>query len=199
MANWLGSFSWRSGGRHYFHLELGTRHRTYLAPARAALGVTCAMLGVWLFWSMLQVAMAWNELQESQDRIDQIRHQDHQLIAGAQAEGIDLSVHAFEQLPAEVNLANQLLAKRSFSWTQFLSGLEELIPPKIYIRAVRLDPGSTQIHMTGAAVTVEEVTALTLSLQSHPVFRDPVLGQHHKGSDGLIEFDLTLKYRAEGI
>jgi len=51
--------------------------------------------------------------------------------------------------------------------------------------------------MTGAAVTVEDVTALTLKLQSHPVFHDPVLGQHHLGSDGLVEFDLKLKYRPQ--
>jgi hypothetical protein len=49
--------------------------------------------------------------------------------------------------------------------------------------------------MTGAAVTVEDVTGFTLKLQSHPVFHDPVLGQHHLGGDGLVEFDLMLKYR----
>jgi Tfp pilus assembly protein PilN len=94
-----------------------------------------------------------------------------------------------------VALANQLLTKRNFSWTQFLSGLEEAIPARVSIKSVRLDPASAVIHMTGAAVTVEDVTGFTLKLQSHPVFHDPVLGQHHLGGDGLVEFDLMLKYR----
>lgn len=52
--------------------------------------------------------------------------------------------------------------------------------------------------MTGLAVTVEDVTALTVTLQDHAVFRDPVLGQHRVGQDGLVEFDLTLHYRQPG-
>ncbi|HEX9137839.1 MAG TPA: hypothetical protein VF905_12965, partial [Nitrospirota bacterium] len=68
----------------------------------------------------------------------------------------------------------------------------------VSIKGVRLDPESAVIHMIGAAVTVEDVTALTLKLQSHPVFHDPVLGQHHTGGDGLVEFDLKLKYRPQG-
>jgi len=49
------------------------------------------------------------------------------------------------------------------------------------------------------AVTVEDVTALTVTLQDHPVFRDPVLDQHRVGADGLVEFDLTLRYRQPGV
>ncbi len=109
-----------------------------------------------------------------------------------------MSPASLQRLPAEVALANQLLAKRNFSWTQFLSGLEEAIPARVAIKSVRLDPGSAMIHLTGAAITVEDVTALALKLQNHPVFRDPVLGQHHAGSDGLVEFDLALKYRPRG-
>lgn len=199
MVKSLGSFSWRSRGHRYFDLELGTRHRTYLAPARLALRFLCAGLGIWLAWSATQAVIAWKELQEGQERVDEIRQKDHQLMATAQAEGVDLSEQTLARLPAEVMLANHLLAKRNFSWTQFLSGLEAVIPPQVSVRAVRLDPGNTLIHMTGAAVAVEDVTALTLSLQSHPVFHDPVLGQHHTGGDGLVEFDLTLKYRVEGI
>jgi Tfp pilus assembly protein PilN len=101
------------------------------------------------------------------------------------------------QLPEEVSLANQLLAKRNFSWTQFLSGLEEVIPPRVSIKGVRLDPASAVIYLTGAAATVEDITALTLKLQSHAVFHDPVLGEHHLGSNGLVEFDLKLKYRPQ--
>jgi hypothetical protein len=53
--------------------------------------------------------------------------------------------------------------------------------------------------MTGLAVTVEDVTALTVALQDHSVFHDPVLGQHRPRLDGLVEFDLTLRYRQQGI
>ena len=131
--------------------------------------------------------------------LDHVRTQDHQLLAVAQQESIDLSGPALQQLPAEVSLANQLLTKRHFSWTQFLSALEAAIPQHVSIKSIRLDPGSAVVHMTGLAVTVEDVTALTVTLQDHPVFRDPVLGQHRVGPDGLVEFDLTLRYRQPGV
>lgn len=198
IANRIGSFHWQSGGSRYFHLELGSRHRAYLVPVRLLLLTTAVGLGVWVSWSAAEALFAFRDLHEIQARLDQVRVRDQQLIAEARGEGIDLSEPALGQLPSEVALANQLLAKRNFSWTQFLSGLEEAIPVRVSIRGVRLDPASAVIHMTGAAVTVEDVTALTLRLQSHPVFHDPVLGQHHIGGDGLVEFDLKLKYRPQG-
>jgi len=197
IADKIGSFRWQTGGTTYFRIELGSRHRAYLAPGRFILQFAAMVLALWASWSAAQTWMALQDLQETRSRIAQAREQDQQLIKEAQAEGLDLSESALRQLPSEVLLANQLLAKRNFSWTNFLSGLEEAIPPRVSITGVRLDPASAVIHMTGAAATVEDVTALTLKLQSHPVFHDPVLGQHHLGDDGLVEFDLKLKYRPQ--
>ena len=197
IADRIGSFRWQTGGTKYFHLELATRHRSYLAPARLLLKATTLGLIVWTCWSTAEALLAFQGLHETEARLNQARAQDQQLVDEARAAGIDLSEAALRQLPGEVALANQLLAKRNFSWTQFLSGLEEAIPPRVSIKSVRLDPASAVIHMTGAAVTVEDVTGFTLKLQSHPVFHDPVLGQHHLGGDGLVEFDLMLKYRPQ--
>ena len=197
IADRIGSLRWQTGGTTYFRIELASRHRAYLAPARFVLQFAALALALWASWSATQTWMALQDLQEIQARIDQAREQDQQLVKEAQGEGLDLSEAALRQLPAEVSLANQLLAKRNFSWTNFLSGLEEAFPPRVSIKGVRLDPASAVIHMTGAAATVEDVTALTLKLQSHPVFHDPVLGQHHLGDDGLVEFDLKIKYRPQ--
>jgi Tfp pilus assembly protein PilN len=195
IADRIGSFRWQTGGTKYFHLEIASRHRPYLAPLRVLLKATTLGLIVWACWSTAEALLAFQGLHETEARLNQARAQDQQLIDEARAAGIDLSEAALRQLPGEVALANQLLTKRNFSWTQFLSGLEEAIPPRVSIKSVRLDPASAVIHMTGAAVTVEDVTGFTLKLQSHPVFHDPVLGQHHLGGDGLVEFDLMLKYR----
>ncbi len=197
IADRIGSFRWQTGGASFFYVELASRHRAYVVPARILLQATALGLAVWVSWSTAEALFAFQDLREIQARVAQVREQDQQLIDEARNEGIDLSEAALRQLPSEVALANQLLAKRSFSWTQLLSGLEEAIPPRVSIKSVRLDPGSAVIHLTGAAVTVEDVTALTLKLQSHPVFHDPVLGQHQLGGDGLVEFDLRLKYRPQ--
>lgn len=187
------------GGARYFHIELSNRYRWYLAPSRLALIALSGVIGIAILWSIAQTIMTVRDRQGLQARLDQIRTQDAQLLAQAQQEGIDLSGPSLQQLPIEVSLANQLLTKRHFSWTQFLSALEAAIPQQVSIKSIRLDPGSAVVHMTGLAVTVEDVTALTVTLQNHAVFRDPVLGQHRVGSDGLVEFDLTLRYRQPGV
>ncbi len=199
LAGRMNSFLVRPGGTRYFHIELSSRYRWYVAPTRLVLVALSGMIGVSILWSVTQTVMTMRDQHDMQARLDLVRMQDHQLLAEAQQEGSDLSGPSLRQLPAEVRLANQLLAKRHFSWTQFLSALEAAIPQHVSIKSIRLDPGSAVVHMTGLAVTVEDVTALTVTLQDHATFRDPVLGQHRVGPDGLVEFDLTLRYRQPGV
>lgn len=187
-----------SRGARYFHLDLSSRYRWYVKPMRIGIAALCVLACVWIAWTVALAADRLAELREMQIRLDHVREQDRQLVGGAQQEGMDLSAPILQTLPAEVGLANELLVKRRFSWTQFLSGLEEAIPQRVSIKSVRLDSVGGMIHLTGAAVTVEDMTALTVKLHNHPVFRDPVLGQHHIGGDGLVEFDLSLKYNPEG-
>jgi Tfp pilus assembly protein PilN len=199
LAGRVKSFMVTPGGARYFHIELSSRYRWYVAPTRLVLVALSGIVGVAILWSVTQTVMTMRDRHDMQARLDHVRMQDHQLLAEAQQEGIDLSGPSLQMLPAEVSLANQLLTKRHFSWTQFLSALEAAIPRRVSIKSISLDPGSAFVHMTGLAVTVEDVTALTVTLQDHAVFSDPVLGQHRMGSDGLVEFDLTLRYRQPGV
>jgi len=187
------------GGARYFHIELSSRYRWYVAPARLALVALSGIIGIAILWSVTQTVMTLRDRQDLQAGLNQVRMQDDQLLAQVQQEGMDFSGPSLQQLPTEVGLANQLLTKRHFSWTQFLSTLEAAIPRQVSIKSIRLDPGSAVVHMTGLAVRVEDMTALTVTLQDHAVFRDPVLGQHRVGPDGLVEFDLTIRYRQPGV
>ena len=189
----------KPGGARFFHIELSSRYRWYVAPIRLMLVALSGIVGVSILWSVAQTVMTMRDRQDVQARLDHVRMQDHQLLAEAQQENIDLSGPSSQQLSVEVSLANQLLTKRNFSWTQFLSALEAAIPQHVSITSIRLDPGSAVVHMTGLAVKVEDVTALTVTLQDHAIFRDPVLGQHRVGPDGLVEFDLTIRYRQPGV
>ena len=199
LAGSVNSFLVMPGAAQFFHIELGSRYRWYVAPTRLVLVALSGIVGASIIWSVAQTALMLRDRQHMQARLDHARMQDQQLLAEAQQEGIDLSGPSSNQLPVEVSLANQLLTKRNFSWTQFLSALEAAIPQHVSIKSIRLDPGSAVVHMTGLAVKVEDVTALTVTLQDHAVFRDPVLGQHRVGPDGLVEFDLTLRYRQPGV
>ena len=173
VAGMASGFLVMPGRARYFHIELSSRYRWYVAPTRMMLVALCGTIGGAILWSVVQTVMTLHDLQDVQAGLDHVRMQDQQLLAQAQQEGIDLSGPSLQQLPAEVSLANQVLTKRHFSWTQFLSALESAIPQQVSIKSIRLDPGGVVVHMTGLAVTVEDVTALTVTLQDHSVFRDP--------------------------
>lgn len=186
-------------GRPYFEIDVGSRSRPYVGPARLGLIGLCVLLSLGIVWDCGQAVMGYQDAHNMRAELDRVRQQDQHLLAEATREGIDLSEAALRQLPTEVALANQLLEKRMFSWTKFLSGLEQAIPPRLALSSVRLDAGGTSVHMVGTAMSLEDITAFTVGLQDHPTFKDPVLAQHRIGPNGLVEFDVTLRYRREGI
>ncbi len=187
------------GGTHdHFHINLSSRYRPSLAPLRVVLVGCCVVLLLGILWNCGQAVLGYQASWAISAELDRVRQQDDQLVVEARQEGIDLSEGALQRLPTEVALANQLLEKRTFSWTKFLTGLEQAIPPRLALSSVRLDAGGTSVHLTGTAMSLEDITAFTVGLQDHPTFKDPVLAQHRMGTNGLVEFDVTLRYRREG-
>ena len=181
-----------------FHINLSNRYRPAAAPLRTVLVVTCGVLLLGILWSLGQAALGYREARTIEAELNRVRQLDVQLVAEAQQEGIDLSEGALQGLSVEVDLANQLLEKRTFSWTKFLAGLEQVIPARLALSSVQFDAGGTVVHLTGTAMSLEDITAFTVSLQDHPIFKDPVLAQHRAGTNGLVEFNVTLRYQQTG-
>src|SRR5262245_41762780 len=70
-ADRIGSFRWQTRGTTYFHIELGSRHRAYVAPSRILLQLASLGLGLWLSWNVAQTFITVQNLQEIQARLDQ--------------------------------------------------------------------------------------------------------------------------------
>jgi Tfp pilus assembly protein PilN len=157
------------------------------------------LLALSIFWSLGLAVVAYQECWTIEAELERTRQQDAQVVAEAGQEGLDLSEGALRRLPAEIDLVNQLLEKRIFSWTKFLTGLEQALPPRLALTSVRLDQSGTTVHLTGTAMSLEDITAFTVGLRDHPNFKDPVLAQHRVGANGLVEFDVMLKYRLKGV
>lgn len=189
----------RMGVRRYFQISLATRFRWYLLPLQLGLMVCCLGLCIVIGWSIARTVLGYQDVRQMSAALEQVRQQDQQLLTEATQEGIDLSEQALQELPLEVALANQLLEKRTFSWTAFLTGLEQALPPRLALTSVRLESGGSLVHLTGSATSLEDLTAFTVGLEDHPKFKDPVLAQHRVGSSGLVEFDVTVRYRREGV
>jgi hypothetical protein len=186
------------GADERFQINLSRRYRPVVVPLRLILIGSCVLLVIGICWNVGQAILIDQESLTIQAELDRVRQQDLDLIAEARHEGIDLSEEALKRLPFEVELANQLLEKRTFSWTKFLTELEQAIPSRLALSGVRLDQAGTLVRLTGTAMGLEDITTFTVGLKGHATFKDPILAQHRIGPNGLVEFDVTLQYRREG-
>lgn len=188
----LGQPSARTGA---FAINLSSRYRWYLAPARLVIMLVAGVIGLAMLWDISRAWLAWQDVESMESALKQVQDRDRELLNDAQREGIDLSEAALLVLPKEIQFANQLIEKRSFSWTRFLTELERAIPQRIAVNSIRLDPTNSTIMLTGSARALEDITTLTVTFQDHPQFKEPVLGQRRDMGNGLVEFDLSIKYR----
>ena len=179
-----------------FVLNLSGRYRWYIGPTRVLIMFVSALLCLVMVWDLREAWDIRQDLDTMTATLARVREQDRELLARVGREGMDLSDAAIQLLPKEVAFANQLIAKRGFSWTRFLTELEQSIPPRIAVNSIRLDPANSVVHLTGSALNLEDVTALTVMFQDHARFKDPVLGQHRDAGNGLVEFDLSLRYKS---
>lgn len=182
-----------------FEINLSSRYRPEVTSYRTWLISGCVGLLLSITWSLWQGVVVYEESQIIEGELERVRQLDEVVKAEATNEGIDLSEGSLKRLSSEVNLANQLLEKRTFSWTTFLTELERTIPPRLVLTSVRLDQSSKTVQLTGTAVSLEDITAFTVGLHNHATFKNPVLAQHRVGSNGLVEFDVSVRYRQTGV
>ena len=192
-------FNWLKGGGEHFRVNLCSRYRSAVAPLRLLLIGSCVLLVSDILWNLAQAMATYQECRTIEDQLRRVRQQDLDFIAEATRERVDLSDQAVSRLSFEIELANQLLQKRTFSWTKFLTELEQAVPSRLALNSVRLDQAGTMVRVTGTAMTLEDITAFTVGLQDHAMFKDPILAQHRAGPSGLVEFDVTVQYRQDGV
>ena len=139
----VGQPSARTGA---FAINLSSRYRWYLAPARLVIMLLAGAIGMAILWDISRAWLVWQDVQSMESALNQVQDRDRELLKDAQQQGIDLSEAAL-------------------------------------------------LVLTGSARALEDVTTLTVTFQDHPQFKEPVLGQHRDMGNGLVEFDLSLRYR----
>jgi len=177
-----------------FQINLSSHRGMYGSALRLGLMlVSLGFIGL-LAWDFERLQDIQAKTESAERALIQARDHDKRVQTEAQAAGMDLSDSALEHMARDVAFANQLIAKRTFSWTHFLGDLEEVIPPRIAINNVKLDAKESSIALNGLAVSLKDLATLIMSLLDHRSFQDPVLKQHSVLDNTLVEFILTVRY-----
>jgi Tfp pilus assembly protein PilN len=104
---------------------------------------------------------------------------------------------------AEVEQLNQLLLRRSFSWTRLLANLERLTPDDV--RLIGLHPGFDAqgrivLNMNITGRSLADATAFLRALEESPVFTDVALAvetRKDSSATGEVEFTLSTFYNPD--
>lgn len=182
-------------------------------------GLRAAQIGLWLLLVAAVAFSLWigadslalqDEALRHEQAAERLRTDTKTFLAKAREAGFTLTEERAKLLPRDVAFANQLLEKRAFSWTRFLSDLESTVPTRASISSVSLSFSGTTITVSGTALTLKDVTGFVEDLERHPAFEKVVLTEHHteelrpkdaKGSHGalapgtpVVLFTLTVTY-----
>ena len=168
-----------------------------------------ATVALWFWWDSRVIAELAAQREHATERAQETNRQ---FVQQASQAGMDLSDARANELGHQVAFVNRLTEQRAFSWTRFLSDLEEAVPPHISISSVALDFKEIVITLNGTALTLKDLTTLVNKLENHPAFRNVVLSQHRfqeqagrgesnapgKDEARTVEFTMTVTYRPQG-
>ncbi|MBI1821835.1 MAG: PilN domain-containing protein [Nitrospirae bacterium] len=100
-----------------------------------------------------------------------------------------------KKLDKKVKMANELILKKSFSWTEFLNDLEKAIPANISIKKIEPRFLDHSVNLSGESLTLKDLTRLILSLEEKPEFSNVFLLDQKVAKDNRIDFLIHLNYK----
>jgi type IV pilus assembly protein PilN len=177
-----------------FNINLSIHREMYAGALRLVLMLLSLTFIGLLAWDLQRLQDVQAMTGRAEQALARATEQDSRVQVEGRAEGLDLSDAALQRLPRDVAFANQLIAKRAFSWTNFLGDLEKAIPPGVSINSIRLDPKESIIALTGSAASLKDLTTLIISLEDHAAFHDAVLLQYRVQDNTLVDFNVTVHY-----
>lgn len=171
------------------------KRRVILIGLYLSMGILAVLIGIDL--------MQLNEMKQNKAafdaRMNRVLSEKQQLQREIGKMGRSISDDAVKAMQKEIQLINQLLRQKSFSWTAFLSDLESRVPSNLSVNRIQPDFNSGQVILGGVAPSLKEVTEFVGRLQKDP-FEDAFLMQQEdleKDGKKGVNFSIRFKYNAK--
>ncbi|HZX34954.1 MAG TPA: PilN domain-containing protein [Thermodesulfobacteriota bacterium] len=123
--------------------------------------------------------------------------------AGKAAPRKDFSKIPAASLEKKVFAINDIIIRETFSWTELLTGMEEVTPGNVSIVRITPDFKDNKIAVSGMAASVKDALSFVTNLSSSPKFGDAFLLKHseEKGDELSRErvfFNVSANYGRQG-
>jgi Tfp pilus assembly protein PilN len=178
-------------------VDLSGSRYAYLGRVCAALALVSLLLAGLIVWNVQEARAIRTQAMDIEHALARVQEHDRQVQLRGQMEGVDLSDAAMGRLTAQVAFANDVVAKRAFSWTRFLGDLEAAVPPRVSINSIRLDFKDAVITMAGSALSLKDLTTFIVGLEDHRAFKEAHLLHHRVEDNDVVVFSLTVRYQSQ--
>jgi hypothetical protein len=115
-----------------------------------------------------------------------------------QTDALERSVdpHTLEAVAAAARQANDLIARRTFSWTEFFNLIEATLPPDVMLTSVRpqFAEGAVQVSMTVVGKGTAELGRFMDQLESTGAFVEVLVRQEEVTDRGLHRAVVNARY-----
>lgn len=162
---------------------------------------------VWVQWCLLFLSiglcvifgLGLNHLQRVQEdtarfqkSFERVREQQNDL--KATFEGGLKGATGEKDILREVEFANTLLTRKSFSWTSFFSHLEEVVSRRVSISKLQPEGKGQGVQIEGKSLSLKRLTQFILELEKSSHFDNIFLANQKKDKEGKIQFLITFQY-----
>lgn len=181
-----------------------------------------AGIALWVAGALLlasNVSLFWNYLDRSENQREALGELQREIAAEraavddleARLSGLDL-----EAQNAQIEFLNEMIAERTFSWSQLLERIGAVLPGDV--RLVRLQPqqeegrsqgfakrrsgpaGQVRLAISGQSRSDIALMQFVDNLFRHPAFGEPNLTQERRGEEeDLVDFELIVGYQPAGV
>jgi Tfp pilus assembly protein PilN len=102
----------------------------------------------------------------------------------------------------EARKANDLIDRRTFSWTDLLNQFEQTLPPDVRITAVRprvKEDHGVLIAVTAVGRTVDDINQFMENLEETQVFAHLLVRDERRNEEGQLEVALEANYEPKAV
>ncbi len=164
--------------------------------------------GLVLLLALATVALVWTAVsswRESRDVNQKIAVVETEIGALDRAHADAVAVLRLPQNRSVVETSkflNELIERKSFSWTRVFMQLEEIMPPSLHVVSISPElhtkTNTVEVHLTVAGTSREAAVELVKRLEQSPSFRDARIAEEsaiqEKDSTDTIKFQMTAVY-----
>jgi Tfp pilus assembly protein PilN len=109
-------------------------------------------------------------------------------------QSIALTDESRSAVKAQVEVANQMIHQRLFSWSRLLLTLERAVPAGVSLVSVHPQPSTATMTLRGEALTLDRLTGFVGKLQETAPFHEVFLADQKGQLDGTVSFTLHVHY-----